>query len=245
MNNQPLKEKELKLWKEYKNGNTLAGQNLIDSLMPIINQQVSKYAGVSIPKSAIEMEAKRLTYEAFDTYDPTRSQLNTHIFNYLKKLQRYVINYQNVGHIPEPRARQIGKYTTIYENLETEKGREPTVLELADYMSWAPAEVERLQKEIRNDLSIGYESGSDEDMSSFFEQMSNPLAVENFQVKQAINFVYYDVDPIDKKILEYTFGLGGVLRIKDKEIINKLNISNQQLSKRKAELAKQIKTLVG
>ena len=80
------------------------------------------------------MEAKRLVIQALDTYNPALSQLNTHIINYLKKLQRYVITYQNVAHIPEPRAIALGRYQTIYENLESEKGREPTVSELADAM---------------------------------------------------------------------------------------------------------------
>lgn len=230
-------QEELELWNKYRYQNDLkAGQELIKSLAPVINQQVAKYAGVALPKASIELEAKKLVYKALDTYDPRQSQLNTHVFNYLKKLQRFVINYQNVGHIPEPRARQIGRYNTIYDNLESEKGREPTTIELADAMSWPVAEVEKLQLELRSDLSIDTGSGDDEEMGRFFEFMSNPYSPEQFKVKQAIEFVYYDVDPIDKKIMEYSFGLAGMQKLKDKDIAVRLGMSPQQLSKRKKKL---------
>tara|TARA_Y100000310_G_scaffold61181_1_gene56482 strand:+ start:1434 stop:1679 length:246 start_codon:yes stop_codon:yes gene_type:complete len=80
------------------------------------------------------MEAKRLVILGLNSYNPALAQLNTHLINYLKKLQRFVISYQNVAHIPEPRAIGIGKYHTIFDNLESEKGREPTISELADAM---------------------------------------------------------------------------------------------------------------
>jgi len=80
------------------------------------------------------MEAKKLTILALNSYNPELAQMNTHLINYLKKIQRYVIKYQNVAHIPEPRAMRIGLYHTMYDNLESEKGREPTIPELADAM---------------------------------------------------------------------------------------------------------------
>jgi len=128
------KEREFELWKRYKAGDRQALIELLDSLAPLIHGQVGKFAGVGLPRVSIEMEAKRLAIQALDTYNPNLSQLNTHVTNYLKKIQRYVIKHQNVAQIPEPRAIALGRYLTIYENLESEKGREPTVTELADEM---------------------------------------------------------------------------------------------------------------
>ncbi|MBC8409958.1 MAG: hypothetical protein H8E12_14735 [Rhodobacteraceae bacterium] len=132
--NTTLKQQELALWRQYKAGDKTVLPQLLVSLAPVIQGQVNKFAGVGLPRISIELEAKRLTIQALNSYNPALSQLNTHVTNYLKKLQRFVMNYQNVGHIPEPRAMAIGKYTTVYENIETEKGREPTITELADAM---------------------------------------------------------------------------------------------------------------
>lgn len=202
-----------------------------------------KYAGVNLPKGAIELEAKKLAIQALESYDPNfGTQINTHVINYLKKLQRFVITYQNVAHIPEPRAIAIGKYQTIYENIESEKGREPTIHELSDAMNWAPIEVERLQSEQRKDLSI---TADTDDESSGFYYFQNPWDEDNANL-QAIQFVYFDSDPIDKKIMEYTFpDLGKYEKsFTKKDIALKLNLSAQEVRKRQKAIAEKLKEVL-
>ena len=63
-------------------------------------------------------------------------------------------------------------------------------------------------------------------------------------MKQAIEFVYFDADPIDQKIMEYMFGMGGVQRRTSKEIGQKLRLSPSTLKKRQVSIAKQIKELI-
>lgn len=73
-----------------------------------------------------------LALQAFDTYDPAKGKLNTHVMNYLKHLQRYVLDYQNVGKIPEHRGIAISKFQNRQSELQDNLGREPNVKELAD-----------------------------------------------------------------------------------------------------------------
>lgn len=196
-----LQEQEMALYEKYRSGSTRAKYRLLDSLNPIIASQVNKYTGSGLPSSALKLEAKRLTNKAIESYDPNKAQLNTHVINNLKKLSRFVMNYQNIGHIPEPRVLMIGKYNTIFDNLEADLGREPTVAELADAMQVNPAEIERLQTELRKDLSMTTPGDDDEGGFYFYAQ---PSTVEP-EKKQAIEFIYYDADPINKKIIEYMF----------------------------------------
>jgi len=98
-----LQEQEMALFEKYRDGSITAKYKLLDSLNPIITSQVNKYAGSGLPPSALKLEAKRLTNKAIQSYDPNKAQLNTHVINNLKKLSRFVMNYQNIGHIPEPR----------------------------------------------------------------------------------------------------------------------------------------------
>jgi len=234
------KDKELELYERYRTGDEYAKKELLSSLEPLIRKQVNKFQNSGLPEFAIRAEGYKLASGAIDSYDPKQSQLNTHVTNYLKKLSRFVTNYQNVGHIPEPRALMIGKYNTIYSNLEADKGREPTALELADAMQVPPAEIERLQTELRADLSLTLEE--DEDDIGFYsfvrEETVNP------QVKQAIETVYFEADPVDKKILEYHFGLYGTPKLISKDIAMRLNLRDAELKKRKTALAEQIKELI-
>ncbi len=234
------KEKEIALYKKWKSGDNTAKIELLGSLEPLIRKQVNKFYRSGIPEFAVRVEGFRLASGAIDSYDPKKAQLNTHVTNYLKKLSRFVTNYQNVGHIPEPRALIIGKYNTIYSNLESDKGREPTILELADAMQIPVAEIERLQSELRADLSLTLED--DEDEVGFYSftrgEETDP------KVRQAIETVYFEADPIDKKIIEYHFGLYGTTKLKSKDISMKLNLRDADLKDRKIKLGIEINELI-
>jgi len=234
------KERELALYNRWRDGDDSAKKELLGSLEPLIRKQVNKFYKSGIPEFAVRAEGFKLAAGAIESYDPTKAQLNTHVTNYLKKLSRFVTNYQNVGHIPEPRALIIGKYNTIYSNLESDKGREPTVSELSDSMQVPPAEIERLQTELRADLSLTIDE--DEDDAGFYaftrEEESDP------KVKQAIETVYFESDPVDKKILEYHFGLYGTPKLKSKDIANRLNLRDADLKSRKNKLGEEINGLI-
>lgn len=233
------KDKEIEIYNRFKAGDLTAKKELLSSLDPLIRKQANKFYKSGLPEFSIRAEGFRLASGAIDTYDPTKAQLNTHVTNYLKKLSRFVTNYQNVGHIPEPRALMIGKYNTIYSNLEADKGREPTVTELADAMDVAPAEIERLQTELRADLSLTIDDEDDEvGFHTFTREESNPA------IKQAIETVYFEADPVDKKILEYHFGLYGTPQLISKDISAKLNLRDAELKKRKTALAQEISELI-
>jgi DNA-directed RNA polymerase specialized sigma subunit len=239
LNIEEYKKRETELYNRWREGDDGAKIELLGSLEPLIRKQVNKFYKSGIPEFAVRAEGYRLASGAITTYDPNKAQLNTHVTNYLKKLSRFVTNYQNVGHIPEPRALIIGKYNTIYSNLEADKGREPTVAELSDAMAIPIAEIERLQSELRADLSLTIEE--DEDDVGFYaftrEEKSDP------KLWQAIETVYFEADPVDKKILEYHFGLYGVQKLKSKEIAMKLSLRDADLKNRKNKLGIEIDEL--
>jgi RNA polymerase primary sigma factor len=236
------KGQETILLDRYRAGDAGAKVLLLKSLDPLINSQVAKFHGSGLPREALWLEGKALASQAIDTYDASKgTQLNTHTVNYLKKLSRFTTNYQNVGHIPEPRALMIGTYNTVRANLEAEKGRQPTAEEIADAMQVPLIEIDRLQTELRKDLSTNVVD-DDDDGSGFYEY-SAPMEYDP-KIKQAIEFTYFDSDAIDKKILEYTLGLHGTQRKKVKDIALLLNIPDNDLKARKTILAKKIKELL-
>jgi DNA-directed RNA polymerase sigma subunit (sigma70/sigma32) len=211
-------------------------------LTPLIRNYANKYKNSGLPYESLELEGKRLAGQAIDTYDPQRgTQLNTHVATYLQKLNRFTNDYQNVGHIPEPRAAIIGKYNVIFDNLKAEKGREPSIEELSDVMQVSQAEIVRLQSELRADLHMELPS-SDEDGKGFsYYVMPNE---SNPQLREALEFVYFDAEPVDKKIMEYTFGLAGAQQLTGQEIKNKLNLTETDFRRRKDKLSNEIRQLM-
>jgi len=236
-----LKKHELGLWKEYTSGNKKSLPELVGSLDPVIQFNVNKFTGVPLPRTALEAEARRLTINAFDTYNPNKGAgLSTHVTNHLKHLQRYVLTYQNVGKIPEHRGIAISRYQNIRDNLEQEMNRPPTTTEVSDSLGWAPAEVERMETEMRQDLSIG--TGR-EDTSSFFDASFNTTD----KTKEILHFLYYSptTDSLTKKVMEYRFGFGGTPIILTSEIVQKLKINESQVRDIGAKIAAEVRKYEG
>ncbi|MGV8131147.1 MAG: sigma-70 domain-containing protein [Candidatus Pacearchaeota archaeon] len=232
---QENKAKEMDLWKAYKDGDYTARNQLLTSLDPLLKKSVNKYVNSGLPRESLETEARFLAAKAFESYDPSKAQLNTHVTNHLKHLQRFVIEYQNIAKIPENRAIQISKFHNIKTNLNEKLGREPNTIELSEELSWSPAEVERMVAEQRKDLTMV--SGED----IFYEDQFRTQDI----TLEAIWFVYYDVGAEDRKILEYTFGLFGNMKQPVAEIAKKLNKSESYVLKRYKDLAEKINSTRG
>ncbi len=226
------KEEELQLWGDWKLGSKTAQNKLKKSLDPLLQSQINRYQHPSIPRSALEAEARKLALEAFKTYDPSKAQLGTHVTNHQKHLQRYVLNYVNIGKIPENRALAVGKFQKIKQNLMEDLGREPNTIELADSLTWAPREVERMENELRKDLAIT--TGGEEE--AFFEN----IMFSTDTTEELLFFVYYESDPEEKLILEYTFGFGGKPKLEVKDIALHIGKPEVYVRRKRTKLAEKV-----
>jgi len=203
------KQKELELWKRWKDGDEKARNELLKSLTPLLTSQVNRFTASGLPESSIKTESRRLALEAFKTYDPSKSALNTHIVNHQKHLQRFVLNYQNVGRIPENRGLAISKFENIKRNLMEELGREPSMAEMSKELGWSIKEVDRMDRELRRDLSTASQGEDD-----YFED----FIFNTDETAEIMQFIYYEASPEEKVILEYLQGLGGKPKLGIKDI---------------------------
>lgn len=232
------KEYELELWKSWNENKSNDSLNeLLESFNPLIEKEVNVFKTSPLPKDALKLRALSLTKKALDTYDPNKSQLNTHIVNNLQKLKRFVYEYQNIGKIPEHRILKISQYNSIKDQLKDKLMREPTAMEISSEMKLPLAEVERLELELRQDLTIQNDAIDDEGRSTSY------LDAQNFtdKTKEAIHFVYYSLsDPKEQKMLEYYFGIFGQPKQSALTISTLLNIPYAQVIKRLKELSEDI-----
>jgi DNA-directed RNA polymerase sigma subunit (sigma70/sigma32) len=226
------KEEELKLWGDWKLGSKVAQNKLIKSLDPLLQSQINRYQHPSIPRSALEAEARKLALEAFKTYDPSKAQLGTHVTNHQKHLQRYVLNYVNIGKIPENRALAVGKFQKIKQNLMEDLGREPNTVELADSLTWAPREVERMENELRKDLAIT--TGGEEE--AFFEN----IMFSTDTTSEILFFAYYEADQEEKLIFEYSFGWGGKPKLDVKDIALRIGKPEVYVRRKRIKFAEKV-----
>ena len=174
-------------------------QELYTSMRPLLAEAAKKAAyGSNIPESAHQIWAAQNFHEALRTYDPKAgAALPTHVYNSVhQKAKRLNYMFQNLGHMPEPRAMKVGLYQNEMANLRAELGREPSTAELADRLSLPMSEIANIRREVQKDLS----------MDSSMEEVA---ASETTADEEVLTLVYFDLTSEEKVVYEYIFGRNG------------------------------------
>lgn len=245
---QDLQAREMAMWNEWK----ASGEDpdklrpLIKSFKPLIKNRVNLYANkVPIPNAAIEAEVNKQFLDAVRTYDPNRigrntgkaASLNTHIYGRLRKAGRFIKKYQNVGTIPEKRIDQITPFKVARGELQDGLGREPSVSELASHLKWSPAEVTRMETELRKDL-----------LASEFDyrpETGDPTFLMPSRDREIIQLIKYELTPREQLVLEYKLGMGGKPRLGTAEIAKKLGVSSPTVSRVVTKIQKLVESYGG
>jgi len=198
------KADELTLYHEWKQTQSpKAYHELYTSMKPLIYDAAKKASnGSNVPESAHQIWAAQNFYDALRTYKPTMgTALNTHVYNAVhQKAKRLNYLYQNLGHIPEPRAMQIGLYQNIHENMRSDLGREPSAAEVADKLSWGVKDVVNIQKELQKEMAM--DLGAEE--HGVFES-----SVDD----EILDYIYYELNPEEQLVYSYVFGKHGKPRM--------------------------------
>lgn len=194
------KSNEVELYKNWKQtGSTATFQQLYTSMKPLLMEAAKKASyGSNVPQTAHQIWAANSFYEALRTYRPTAgSALQSHVYNAVhKKANRLNYIYQNLGHIPEPRAMKIGLYQNIYENMKADMGREPSTGEIAERLQWGIKDVSKIQTELKKDYALNV----DAEGQKFFETSLD---------EEILDYVYYELAPEEQLIYDYVFGKNG------------------------------------
>lgn len=224
-------QKDVALWREWKrNPSPMNLQRLLDQLNPVIQRAVNQWSG-TLARPALELEAKNLAREAIETYRPTGgASLATHVTNRLKKLSRLSYTHQNLARIPEYQSLKFHPYTQAQAQLQDQLGREPTSVELADQLGWSESAVSAFRQNLRQEF---IESG---DTPPIFDERSGDSGM--------IDYIYYDLAPIQQKIFEHTTGYGGAKVMSNPQIMKKLKLTQGQLSYQKRLMTNRIENIM-
>lgn len=225
------KDLDLELWKTWKRTRSKPDlDKLLKQMTPIIQKETNRWSG-GLARSVIEVEAYRLSVQAFENYNENMgAALATHLTNYLQKLSRLIYTQQNVARIPEYQVLQVNAVNRAKNDLADRYGRDATIAELAEHMSWSQAAVSKMLKAQKT-----------EHLEFHDKVPSTGLPSEDGM----IDLVYHDLNPQQKLLFEYTTGYGGKEALDNKSIMEKLNMSQGQLSYEKRRLVNQINTLRG
>lgn len=207
-------------------------QRLLDASKSTISKALTSFAGGD---RAFTGRAKRLAIGAFKTYNASKgTKLRTHLLIRLQPLQRDYTRRVSPLATPERvhlDKRRIDRTEQEFVQLQ---GREPADAELAEKTGLSLRRIAHVKSFAGGILSEGQ-------MVIDGEQTlprSSVVTPEDIVVE----FVHHDLDPIDKKILEWKTGIYGKRRLGTTEIARRLKITPSAVSQRAAKIAMKLET---
>jgi hypothetical protein len=224
------KADDLAAWKKWHRSQNMADlQAVLKRLDPIVHNEVNRWQG-TLARPLLELEAKRLAVHGIRTYRPTAgAALSTHVTNQLKKLSRISYTHQNIARIPEYQTLKFHTFNNAQKTLENKLGRDPTAAELSNELGWSRPYLSRFQRSFRREF---VESGTP---APIFDQVTDDAGL--------IDFAYHDMSPKQKALFEHTTGYGGAPVMSNPQLMEKLRMTQGQLSYQKRLLADYIGTL--
>jgi DNA-directed RNA polymerase specialized sigma subunit len=226
-----LKGDDITCWKEWKRtGDPAVLQRLLDRMSGIIGREVNRWAS-GLSRSLLDAEAKRLAVMAFRDYDAGRGvALSTFVASRLPKLSRLVYANQNAARMSETKTLLFRSFHAAKTELRDTHGREPTAIELADHLGWSPAKVEDLERQY--------------DRKEYVESEEHPDTADTGD-DFFVDFIYHGLSPLQQKVFEYASGYRGAPRLQGKEIMQRLDITQGQLSHQKSLIVSAIEQARG
>lgn len=226
--NPDVKKKDLELYHKWKLSQSKVDlSNLLHSLNPLIQKEVSRASG-SLPKAALEAEAKKWAVEAIKKFDPNAGVLlSTFVTSYLQKVRRLNYDNQNMVRIPESRQLEYGEFTKKVEYLRDSLNREPHDHEIAAEMGWKPFEVKKFKGMLFEDH---YESGNEK-----------PVEAAKYDFERTkFDYIMEQLDEQEKIIMHNLMHEDGK-RMNATQLADKLGVNQNRLSYLKTKLKKKIK----
>lgn len=226
------KQDDIAAWNKWKASGSRDDLGVLFNRMePVIQKEVSRWASGPVARPVLNLEAKKISLNAFNTFDPNKAKLNTHLTNNLKGLSRIVYTHTNPARMPEHQVLKLSTFMSSKQALEEQLGREPTSQEISEELAWSPGEVERYQGQIRT----GYST-------------SQPLppGFDRFDAdKVFLDFVYNDLVDQDKAVFEHTTGYGGKRVLSAAELMKKTKMTQGQISHSKRRIRKMVEKARG
>ncbi len=207
---------------------TSAGMNqLLGAANPILDRAITTFAGRQSP--ILKARAKSLAIKAFRSYNPKAgTKIRTHLMTQLQPLRRSAIQSGQIIRTPERMVYDRRTMQDAHSTFMDARGREPAEDELADATGLSVRRIRALNK-MRATVATGQ-------LGEEYEVPTDEPAAEDMWLE----YVYHDLGPRDKLILDWRLGRHGQPRLPNNEIAKRLGISAAAISQRMARIAERL-----
>jgi len=209
-------EQDLALWKTWNRTRASADlEALMHHVGPLIGRETSRFNKV-VPPLVLDAKAKELALKAFETFDPNRAQLNTHLVHNLAKISRMAYERQSTLRVPEHQRLTYNRYTRVLVDLENDLGYKPSLALVADHLA---IPIKNLKTVIAN-----------VEKRELLESGEGPSFAVPTDDSDLIELAYASMTPRQQQVFDYRTGSHGKPRLVNPQIVAKLGIPQWQLS---------------
>jgi DNA-directed RNA polymerase specialized sigma subunit len=199
---------------------------LLEKHKDYIQANVNKWKGV-LPDPVIDAYGKKFALEAFKTYDPSKANINTHLYNNISQLSRMVYKAQNAIRIPESQIQMVGRVNQAQAYLTDELSRPPTPDEIADHLHLPKQHIAKVLKNQRADFI----NDSDTEMQTAYGEHNPMMSDRIFSYRQSLD------DKMKNKFDALT-GFGDTKSLSPQQFGKKFKLKPYEVSRLKTFFAK-------
>jgi DNA-directed RNA polymerase specialized sigma subunit len=214
--------------------------NFLKVAQPIINQVINSYFGPEyIRDPLLQGAAKTIIYQTLPHYDASKGSLTQFIWINLQRLQRYLGKFQTTIRTSEGNIMLAKQIQSAKQELEEQLGREPTIMELADYLKVSPKRIKLVTQMQNIGYTSSFERGISESGGWLPEKKTQTSLTDKF-----LNVIYETLDSEqDRAIMEYAYGLNFKPKLKVVDIASKLKVSPALVSRTIGKIESKLRDL--
>ena len=206
---------------------------MLSTVQPVIDTALMSYAGKNTSPT-LKSRARLMALKALDTYDPQKGNVRTHLLSQMQSLRRMTAKEQNIISLPEQVGLDYQRLNESENELRDQLGRDPTDNELSDHTLLSSRRIRKIRafSQPVAEGSTAQESGDEANDGN----VASTIPGANRSTDAWLNFVYDDLGPIDKMIMDMTLGRNGRRRASTQDIARKLNVTPGAVSQRAAKI---------
>ncbi len=220
------------LWEQWKKKPSPQGMALaVKSLDKEINNFANSYSS-SISPAIARSKARSFAIDAIKTYDPSKgAALKTHFFNYIRPLAREVKSLSESVALSKHYETNANKYVNFISSFTADNGREPDDTEIMDGMGVSGKQLKVLNSTIKYELpEAQLDNFNFEDANDTHSQKINLWT----------DYVYHDLSPKGKKILDMKMGRNGHPVMSNNEVAASLGLQPKEVADYSQNIAQKI-----
>ena len=229
-------QEEIELAARIKRGDKKAREHMIKANLRLVVKIAHDYDGLGLPLLDLINEGNIGLMKAVERFDPAKGgKLSTYAAWWIKQsIKRALANQAKTIRLPVHLVDKISRMRRIATKLQEVFGREPTDEELAEELGITASRVTQLRTAAIRPASLDAPIG-DDDTNTFAEVVEDERAEDPYEkleektVNVMLDELIERLDPREKTILRYRFGLDGGSERTLEEVGERFNVTRERI----------------